>query len=53
MGYHDEETVAMSNKFASGMCFGGKISWSVDFQSGGGMSVSLTICCAVAPHTDP
>lgn len=37
--YDDEETVAMKKKWASGLCFGGTMVWSVDFNSGPGRLV--------------
>ena len=36
IGYDDEETVAMKKRFASNYCFGGTMTWSVDFNSGTG-----------------
>ena len=36
IGYDDEETVAMKKQWASRLCFGGTMVWSVDFNSGGG-----------------
>lgn len=36
IGYDDAETVAMKKKWASGLCFGGTMFWSVDFDVGNG-----------------
>lgn len=52
IGYDDEETVAMKKKFASGMCFGGTMIWSVDFQSGDGMSVASSNFAVMASHAN-
>lgn len=41
IGYDDAETVAMKKKWASGLCFGGTMVWSVDFDSGTGRSVMI------------
>ena len=38
IGYDDPDTIAMKKKFASGMCFGGTMIWSVDFESGDGVN---------------
>ena len=34
IGYDDSDTITMKKKFASGMCFGGTMIWSVDFETG-------------------
>jgi chitinase len=36
MGYDDLETIAMKKQFASSLCFGGTMIWSVDLYSGAG-----------------
>ena len=36
IGYDDAETVAMKKTWASGLCFGGTMIWSVDFNAGNG-----------------
>ena len=38
IGYDDPDTIAMKKKFASGMCFGGTMIWSVDFETGNGIN---------------
>ncbi|KAL2880734.1 hypothetical protein SGCOL_003761 [Colletotrichum sp. CLE4] len=43
IGYDDEETVAMKEKFANNYCFGGTMAWSVDFNSGTGDSDSAPV----------
>ncbi|RDL41225.1 putative glycoside hydrolase family 18 protein [Venustampulla echinocandica] len=35
IGYDDDETFAAKKEFADGMCFGGTMIWSIDFQVGG------------------
>jgi chitinase len=35
IGYDDEETFAAKKAFADGLCFGGTMIWSIDFQAGG------------------
>lgn len=52
IGYDDEETVEMKKKFASGMCFGGTMIWSVDFQSGDGMLVATSYLTVMALHAN-
>jgi chitinase len=34
IGYDDEETFAAKKAFADGLCFGGSMIWSIDFQVG-------------------
>jgi len=40
IGYDDADTVAMKKKWTSGLCFGGTMVWSVDFDSGNGKLVA-------------
>ena len=35
IGYDDDETFAAKERFADGMCFGGTMVWSIDFQVAG------------------
>jgi chitinase len=35
IGYDDEETFAAKRNFADGLCFGGTMIWSIDFQVAG------------------
>ena len=51
IGYDDYETTAMKKKWASGLCFGGTMIWSVDFETGSGRFV---ISCShlVSPFSD-
>lgn len=39
IGYDDVDTISMKKQFASGLCFGGTMVWSVDFNSGTGRYV--------------
>ena len=39
MGYDDEETIALKSQWADQHCLGGTATWSIDFNSGAGMSV--------------
>lgn len=39
IGYDDTETIALKKQWASKLCFGGTMIWSVDFNSGIGRSV--------------
>lgn len=39
IGYDDMDTIALKKQWASNMCFGGTMIWSVDFNSGVGRSV--------------
>lgn len=48
IGYDDKETVAMKKQCASGLCFGGTMVWSVDFNTGNGRSVR-TSSIMIAP----
>jgi chitinase len=36
IGYDDHETIALKTAWADGLCFGGTMLWSVDFNSGVG-----------------
>ena len=40
IGYDDADTVALKKNWASGLCFGGTMIWSVDFDDGNGRLVS-------------
>lgn len=40
IGYDDADTVAIKKKWTSGLCFGGTMVWSVDFDSGNGKLVA-------------
>lgn len=52
IGYDDEETVAMKKQWASGLCFGGTMVWSVDFNTGNGRSVHASSIMIVLFLTD-
>ncbi|KAK3290201.1 glycoside hydrolase superfamily [Chaetomium fimeti] len=56
VGYDDHETIEMKMRFASGLCFGGTMAWSIDFNSGAGSGLEPPVttdgtCGAVNGNT--
>lgn len=50
IGYDDSDTIALKKQWASGLCFGGTMIWSVDFNSGTGRLVLYDLHIGASLH---